>query len=555
MVRTVVQRSYFALLIAAPVLLANLAACSGAYAYTPKDPTVQGMVARGISYLESNPDNRVGGMAVIGLALVKAGKPWNHPLVVQTAESIQAKIQAAGGDPSKLVIDKQDSDIYSIGTSAIFLLSYDPSTYREEIEFLLEVLSLRQKEHGGWGYESKPTGDTSMTQYAVLSMWEAHQVGFNIPSSVLDGMATWLVKTQDPGGGFGYQGKVSPGFEPIAQSEMRHSMVAAGLGSVFICSDLMGLSRRPQKKEGELSALEAVEPTEQNDPATTGGGGGRKRIAYSLDTSLIRRAKDRGNLWMKANFAIAPAGLMYIHYYLYALERYCSFRELDEGKGDRKDGPNWYNAGVEYLRQNQAEEGYWYSGSNKPVDTAFAILFLLRSTQKSIQRDRGFGAGTLVGGRGFPKDGEVVIRNGQVIAKPLSGPFEHMRFAMNNPGQGDLAEAIGRMDELGPKQSQVLVTEFAQKLRSLVSDPSPDNRIAAIKALGRSGNLENAPILILALDDKDVGVVLEARDGLRRLSRKIGGFGLPDEYTPTQHSQAVKKWRAWYQELQPDAEF
>ena len=554
MARTVVQRSYFALLIAAPILIANLAACSGAFAYTPKDPTVQRMVARGIAYLESNPDSRVGGNAVIALAMVKAGKPWNHPMVVGAAEAIKAKIQAAGGDPANLVIDKKDNDVYSIGTSAIFLISYDPSTYREDIEFLLEVLALRQKDHGGWGYVSKPTGDTSMTQYAVLSMWEAHQVGFNIPSSVLDGMATWLIKTQDPGGGFGYQGKVSPGFDPVGQSEMRHSMVAAGLGSVFICSDLMGLSRRAQKKEGGLSALEPVEPSEQNDAAGTGGSG-RKRIASSVDTSLIKRAKERGNSWMNANFAIEPAGLMYVHYYLYALERYCSFRELDEGKSDRKTGPKWYNAGVEYLRQNQADEGYWYSGSNKPIDTAFAILFLLRSTQKSIQRDRGFGPGTLVGGRGFPKDGEVVIRNGQVVAKPLSGPFEHMRLAMNNPEQGDLAEAIGRMDELGPKQSQILVTEFAQKLRALVSDPSPDNRIAAVKALGRSGNLENAPILILALDDEDAGVVLEARDGLRRLSRKIGGFGLPDEYNPTEHSQAVKKWRAWYKELQPDAEF
>ena len=274
-----------------------------------------------------------------------------------------------------------------------------------------------------------------------------------------------------------------------------------------------------------------------------------------MDTSLIKRAEDRGNRWMAANFAINPPDLIFVHYYLYALERYCSFRELHEGKGDRKDGPKWYNLGVEYLKGTQDAEGWWKSGVTKPVDTAFAILFLLRSTQTSIQRDRGFGPGTLVGGRGIPKDGEVVLRNGQVVAKPLTGPFEAMRSAMNNPGQDDLAEAIGRMDELGPKQSQVLVTEFAEKLRSLVSDPSPDNRIAAVKALGRSDNLDNAPILILALDDEDAGVVLVARDGLRRLSRKIEGFGLPDEYNQTQHSQAVKKWRAWYRELQPDAEF
>ena len=147
------------------------------------------------------------------------------------------------------------------------------------------------------------------------------------------------------------------------------------------------------------------------------------------------------------------------------------------------------------------------------------------------------------------------IRNGKVVVKPLPNAFTAIQSAINNSAEADLAAAIDRMHELGPKQSRILVTEFAEKLRSLVSDPSPDNRAAAVKVLGRSGNLDNAPILILALDDEDAGVVLEARDALRRLARKIGGFGLSDEYTPRQHSQAVKKWRAWYQELQPDAEF
>ena len=552
---TLVQRSYFALPIAVSILAANLVVCSGVFAYTPKDPVVQRMVARGVAYLESNSDERIGGNAVIALALVKAGKPWDHPVVVAAAKAIQAKIQASGGDPSKLTIDNlHNDDIYSIGTSAIFLLSYDPETYRAEIELLIETLAQQQKEHGGWGYVDKKTGDTSMTQYAVLTMWEAHQAGFKIPPGVIDNVATWLLKTQDPSGGFGYQGQVSPTFEPVPQYEIRPSMVAAGLGSIYICADLIGLGRRTQNKEDEISALEAVESDAQND---TGDNAGKRptKIASSLDKSLVKRTEERGNRWMAANFTMNPSNPRFFNYYMYALERYCSFRELHEGKSNRKDGPKWYNQGVEYLRSTQDVEGWWESGAKRPVDTAFAVLFLLRSMQKSIQRDRGFGPGTLVGGRGFPKDGEVVIRNGQVVAKPLSGPFEAMRSAMNNPGQDDLAEAIGRMDELGPKQSQVLVTEFAQKLRSLVSDPSPDNRMAAVKALGRSDNLDNAPILILALDDEDVGVVLAARDGLRRLSRKIEGFGLPDEYNQTQHSQAVKKWRAWYQELQPDAEF
>lgn len=554
MARTVVQRACFALLIAA---LANVAVSPRAFAYTPKDTAVRRMVARGAAYIESNPAKLLGGRAVAALAMVKAGKPWDHPVILGTAEAIQTQIKAAQGDPSKLVIDKKENDNYAIGTSAIFLLSYDAGTYRKEIQFLFDALALRQKRHGGWGYLSQEKGDTSMTQYAVLTMWEAHQEGFTIPSEVLDGVATWLARTQDPSGAFGYQGIVSPTFEPVTQYEIRLSMVAAGLGSVYICSDLMGLGSKTQEQKEELSALQAVEDTSKKESADAQGGR-PKKVASSLNPSTIRNVQNRGNGWIAKKYEIAPRNVVFKYYYLYSLERYCSFRELYEGKGDRKDGPKWYNDGVEYLMTKQAADGSWESKTHEAssaVSTAFAMLFLLRSTKKSIQRDRGFGPGTLVGGRGFPKEGEVVIRNGQVIAKPTSSPFEDMRKAMQNPGEADLAEAIGRMDELGPKQSQILVSKFAQKLRSLVSDPSPDNRIAAVKALGRSGNLENAPILILALDDKDSGVVLEARDGLRRMSRKIGGFGLPGEYNSSQHSQAVKKWRAWYQELQPDAEF
>ena len=550
MKKTIARRPCYALFLFLAAILPPSLNC---LAYTPKDRSVRRMIDRGMPILESGSDNRTGGMAVIALALVKAGKPSDHPQVVKAVQKIQADIQASGGDPAKLQMDGSAvNDIYSLGTSAIFLSSLDPVAYRREIEFLLESLYTRQKPHGGWGYENRDTGDTSMTQYVVLSLWEANQANIGISPRALEGVASWLLRTQDPSGAYAYQGTVSPSFQPVqqAQHEIRLSMVAAGLGSVYICSDLMGYTKKTAADENEISALEAVN---QQDGGTSDGGA--PKIRTSIDKSVMRRAQDRGNRWMAANFVIDPKNVSFKHYYLYALERYCSFRELDEGKGGRKDSPRWYDAGVEYLMSTQDEDGGWKSAINKPVDTAFAILFLLRSTQKSIQRKRGFGPGTLVGGRGFPKEGDIVMRNGQAVAKPLLGPFEAMRKAMGNPEKADLAEALGRIDELGPKQSEVLVSEFAEKLRDLAGDPSPENRIAAVKTLGRSGDIGNCPMLILALDDEDAAVVLEARDGLRRLSRKIGGFGLPDDFSPADRNQAIKQWRAWYKEIHPDAEF
>ena len=94
-----------------------------------------------------------------------------------------------------------------------------------------------------------------------------------------------------------------------------------------------------------------------------------------------------------------------------------------------------------------------------------------------------------------------------------------------------------------------------RKLQQMAGEESPEARAAAVRALGASGDMENVPTLIFALTDPDAQIVLEARDGLRRISRKFSGFGLPDEPTPVQRDEAVKKWKAWYRTIRPDAEF
>ncbi len=64
-----------------------------------------------MAFLETGSDARAGGMAVIALALVKAGKPEDHPQMVKTVKMIQAKIQESGGDPAKLQMGN-DNDVY-----------------------------------------------------------------------------------------------------------------------------------------------------------------------------------------------------------------------------------------------------------------------------------------------------------------------------------------------------------------------------------------------------------------------------------------------------------
>jgi hypothetical protein len=63
--------------------------------------------------------------------------------------------------------------------------------------------------------------------------------------------------------------------------------------------------------------------------------------------------------------------------------------------------------------------------------------------------------------------------------------------------------------------------------------------------------LRVVPALIYALSDPDQPVRRYARDGLRFISRKFDGFGMPDEPTLSELQQAQQKWRDWYRTMNP----
>ena len=530
------------------LLLAVLAAvvlARSAAGYTPESPEVKRAVARAIRFLESDDanDGRIGARALVGLALLKNGAKPEHPKVIQSLEAIQGRLGDL--DPEKV----RFGEIYSPGLAAIFLVELDPGKYASEIQCLIDYLQLQQKPHGGWGYLDRQTGDTSMTQYGVLSSWEATQAGFRVPIESVEGVATWLLKTQDPSGAFGYQGTVSDTFALVQQSGVRHSMAAAGLGSVYICADLLGLVEKVDDREDGLPP--ALKEVKQEEPA-----GGAPKPKTRIDPRLLREAQARGNRWIRANYVIDPEG--WTHYYMYALERYMSFRELAQkgSAGDSAKESNWYNDGVRYLIDTQADNGSWESRSEATADTSFGVLFLLRSTKKSIEKARNFGDGMLIGGRGLPKESDrVVVRKGKVVATPLLDRAQQLLAALDSPDDPEFAQAVEQLAELTSQQAEELIGEHANRLRRLAGERSPEARVTAVRTLAKTRNLENAPTLIYALTDPDPEIVREARDALRRISRRPSGFGLSDRPAAAELRTAIENWKAWYLAIRPDAEF
>jgi HEAT repeat protein len=116
-------------------------------------------------------------------------------------------------------------------------------------------------------------------------------------------------------------------------------------------------------------------------------------------------------------------------------------------------------------------------------------------------------------------------------------------------------EAI--LDELARDPSQLVVEKVdeksARRLQQLVRGGEPEVRLLAVRALGRSGDLDYVPSLLYALTDPDRRVVLEARNGLRFISRSFQGYGPPDEFTEQQRFEALDKWKTWYKSIRPAA--
>ncbi len=527
--------------------------CAPAGAITSDSPEVRQLVEAGLAAIDkpgSPTDDfyatRLGARCIVGLAFVKAGKP-HHPRVDEAMKAVRAAMTSG-----------EKIDVYSNGIAIVFLCELSPESYRREIQWYLDLLRKRQKEHGGWGYDGNSpegyelrTGDTSQTQYASLGYWSAYRHGFAIQPESLERLTQWMLRTQDPEGGWGYQGILAQSSQRVEQQQVSCSMLAAGLSSVLICADLLdaapaglddgsGWTAEDMLLEDLPPALKAAraEADKNRRPPV-------KIHTGKINLSEILESIDLAHKWMGTHYTIEIG--KYQYYYLYATERYQSFYELLEGTAEEE--PQWYTDGYELLRAKQQPGGGWNEGCGLSVDTAFAVLFLLRSTQKSIQST--LGEGTLVGGRGIPANvARAGLRGNQVVVEQVQTKLEEMLSMIDDDDQS-------RLDELARDPTNLVVGKVdeasARRLQQLVRGGEPAVRLLAVRALGRTGNLDYVPTLIFALTDPDRDVVLEARDGLEFVSRRFNGFGPPNGFTDRQRYDAVDAWKNWYRSLRPGA--
>ncbi len=519
--------------------------------YTPESPEVRAMLGRAMAYmskasLNDEHSEQVGGQALMGLAAYKYQKRFGGgkglPPMTQTA--LGRVLGAAGAT---------NDTIYSLGIGLIFLAEVHPNDHMDAIESYLRAIEKRQKKNGGWGYEHEQRGDTSQMQYAVLGCWAAKNAGLEPSKGAMEAVTNYLLRTQDPSGAWGYQGNDPGTFTRVPQSQIRLSLAAAGLGSIYVASDYFGMKvkGKPKQTKSGVKLPPALMPVFDDKDTKLG-----RLAGTTVDAGRLKQAMNDGNNWFRKNFKAECSPWPF--YYLYALERCESFREKVEGTYEEE--PRWYNEGVKRLLKIQTKSGAFDSGgspagADKPVGTAFAMLFLLRSTRLTIEevleRD-----GILHGARGLPSDlTDLRIRGDKLVAPKITGDVEDL-ISMLEDEEGDKIEnMLENPDALSLSGLSGAGRQFTARLIRILRSGSYKARIVAARTLGAQGNLDNVPILIYALTDGDPRVVMEARDGLRLIGRKFDGMGLADKPSEGEKTGAAKRWKEWYLTVRPDAVF
>ena len=234
------------------------------------------------------------------------------------------------------------------------------------------LIRVRKPATSTWGYPAH-RDDHSNTQYAFLGLRAARDCGAKVPAQVFVQSAKTLIERQEPEGPkvprivvstdpnqsdyvVGYDR--ARGWSYLQQPFMATgSMTTSGIAVLAICHDALTNPKRAGLYDSKLER--------------------------QLTTSVAD-----GFAWLDKNWSVRDnpgLGRTWHLYYLYGLERACIFggREL-LGKHD------WYVEGARVLVDMQEGDGRWQTGmmdqektfqSSDIVDTAWAILFLARSTR------------------------------------------------------------------------------------------------------------------------------------------------------------------------------
>ncbi len=343
-------RGWGALVLATWIALAGTVSCPAAV--TREE--VERAIRDGVNYLKKlqrddgswadvENDARSGVTSLVTLALLTAGEKPDSPLLRKSIDYLR------GFGPSDL------RSTYAISLQTMVFAAADPARDKLRIAANVDWLEHAQIKPGDpqswpgtWSYsESKRgrPGDNSNTQYALLGLHAASEVGVPVKQSVWELSRNYFERSQKRDGSWAYTPE---------SNNSTASMTCAGISSLIIS----GLRR-----------FQGQEFLQGDTIQNCGKGGANKNLQFGID-------------WLANHFGVGQnfgAGQMWKYYYLYGLER------AGRLTGVRFFGQHdWYRLGAEELVHEQNQVGGFWRGQLVEDDpdhvlaTCFALLFLAK---------------------------------------------------------------------------------------------------------------------------------------------------------------------------------
>ncbi len=513
-------------------------------------PRYDEAVASGVRYLRSQAGNiPERETSLVAYAMVKAGESVDDELVQHGLRDALERTEKGHSGYEH---------IYMSGVDAMLLAEVHPEQHLAALQKIADYVASRQHASGGWS-DSTSNADTSMAQYAMLALWAAKGAGATISPEVVERNIGWHLNNGTREGSWGYRPEG-------ANLTPTHNLAMAGAASLGIGRLLLYGPKNKPKKEvkpekilGVLDRVDYEEATEQQ----YGFKDYRPQISGDTIDARIARAFN----WIEVRFPPPQTGdgVFFKYYFFYALERAAALCELDE-----VNGGNWFETYGDILLTMRNSEGVFdrdskqYSSST--IGTSFAILYFMRSTQQTL--DKQYGLGHLLADRGDPF-GDKKVKEPTELDRLISD-ISNMDFDALDETPVEVADDIVQ-SVLSIDDPEKLIGQVDQ-LKSLMKHPNDKVRSAAVWALGRTGDFKLIPLLLEGIRDNSVDVNIEAIQALRFIARKPHGFGetlaplaslgtenqiqnaSPEERlrlaTPWRE-KALKDWSNWYFSVRP----
>lgn len=439
---------------------------------------IEGAVEKGARFLKSTQQadgtwpgaygNRLGGIALAGLALCESGVPADDPAVRRVADFVRqrsaSEYQTYDLALSIMFLDKltragEGRELHAATAATLAKrkrLKSGRVLVAEQVDDSQRIVELGRRlirgqgPGGSWTYSCQTAhdGDHSNTQFGVLGVWIAGQHGLNVAES-LQRCSRHFRSCQSPAGGWGYG---MAGSTPSMTCAGLMAL-ATGLGletELTASRGLPGRTRKPQpgrdrSVEAGLKRLEQYLLDDQQTPVP----GVATIVGPAPEFDFLA--------WVKCDF-----------YFLWSLER------VGVLYGTDKIGQvAWHPWGAERIVPLQRGDGSWAGKYGEMICTSFALLFLTRANiSPELSR--------ALGGKFGPEAGLRAYRPGSDARRALD---DLARRAGPQPDAGEASPPAAKAPSTPPAPKRLERASIAQLIELVDTAPERSRRDAAAAEL------------------------------------------------------------------------